>query len=49
MCRFFDKSSRKAERYLNISRDMVELGLHEKRTGIRCIDAYQERGAKKKS
>jgi len=45
---FFDKSARKVERYLNVSRAMVELGLHERRTGIRCIDAYQERGSKKK-
>ena len=45
---YFGGSSRKTERYLNVSRDMVSLGLHERRTGIRCMDAYELRGAKKK-
>ena len=36
------------ERRLKVSRAMVELGLHEKRTGIRCIDAFDNRGTKKK-
>ena len=46
--KFFDNSPRKLERFLKVSRDMVELGLHERRTGIRCLDAYELRGAKKK-
>ncbi|MDI1352792.1 MAG: hypothetical protein PSV35_08540 [bacterium] len=45
---YFDGSPRKMERCFNVSRDMVSLGLHERRTGIRCIDAYELRGAKKK-
>ena len=46
--KFFDKSSRKMERKLGVKREMVELGLHERRTGIRCMDAYELRGRKKK-
>lgn len=46
--KFFDSSSRKMERKLGVKRDMVELGLHERRTGIRCIEAYEQRGRKKK-
>lgn len=45
---YFDNSPRKMERYFDVSRAMVSLGLHERRTGIRCIDAYELRGAKKK-
>jgi len=46
--KFFDDSPRKTERYLGVKRDMVKLGLHESRTGIRCKDAYPLRGRKKK-
>ncbi len=46
---FFENSPRMMERRLKVSRDMVELGLHERRTGIRCLDAYNKRGAKKKN
>ncbi len=46
--KFFDSSPRKMERQFDVSRDMVALGLHERRTGIRCLDAYELRGAKKK-
>jgi len=46
--KFFDNSPRKMERHLDVSRDMVELGLHERRTGIRCLDSFELRGAKKK-
>jgi hypothetical protein len=28
---------------------MIKLGQHERRSGIRCVDAYNLRGAKKKS
>ena len=45
---YFDSSPRKMERYFAVSRDMVTLGLHKRRTGVRCIDAYGLRGAKKK-
>jgi len=45
---YFDSSPRKMERYFDVSRDMVSLGLQERRTGIRCLDAYELRGAKKK-
>lgn len=45
---YFDDSPRMMERRLNVSRDMVKLGLAERRTGIRCIESYDERGAKKK-
>lgn len=45
---YFDNSPRMMERRLKVSRAMVELGLHEKRTGIRCIDAFDNRGTKKK-
>jgi hypothetical protein len=44
----FDGSARKAERTLSVSRQMVELGLKERETGIRCQDAYSLRGRKKK-
>jgi len=47
--KFFESSPRKIERHLAISRDMVELGLHERRTGMRCVDAFDQRGTKKKS
>ena len=45
---FFSNSARKMERSLNVSREMVKLGLHERRTGIRCLDNYGKRGRKKK-
>lgn len=45
---YFDGSPRKMERYFDVSREMVTLGINERRTGIRCIDAYKLRGAKKK-
>ena len=44
----FDGSARKAERVLSVSRQMVELGLKEQATGIRCEDGYCLRGRKKK-
>lgn len=46
--KFFDGSARKTEVYLGVKRDMVELGLHESHTGIRCEDAYSLRGRKKR-
>jgi len=41
---YFDGSARKAETYLGWSRNAVQLGLHERRTGITCIDNYHARG-----
>lgn len=46
--KFFDSSARKTEFYLGVRRDMVGLGLHELRTGIRCEDGYCLRGRKKR-
>jgi hypothetical protein len=45
---FFENSARKMERSLKAGREMIELGQHERRTGIQCLDAYSLRGAKKK-
>lgn len=45
---FFDSSPRKMERKLSVSRTMIQLGLNEKTSGIRCVDSYHLRGAKKK-
>ncbi len=41
---YFEGSARKAERYLGWSRKSVQLGLHECRTGITCVDNYRARG-----
>ena len=45
---FFDSSPTKMERHLKVGRAMVSLGLAEHRSKIRCVDAYNLRGAKKK-
>ena len=44
--KYFDRSPWKMERYFDVGRDMVSLGLDERRTGIRCIGAYELRGVK---
>lgn len=41
---YFDSSARKAETVLGWNRSCVQLGLHERRTGIVCVDNYQARG-----
>ena len=41
---YFDGSARKVETHLGWSRKAVQLGLHERRTGITCIDNYRARG-----
>lgn len=41
---YFDGSARKTETYLGWNRKSVQLGLHEHRSGITCIDNYQARG-----
>jgi len=46
---YFNSSPRKTERTLGVSRDMVELGLHELRTNIRCLENFSQRGNKKKN
>jgi hypothetical protein len=44
---YFQGSARKTETYMGWNRDTVQLGLHERRTGIRCVDYYQGRGRHK--
>lgn len=44
---YFDGSARKAETVLGWYRHSVELGLHERRTGIVCADNYRARGRHK--
>lgn len=46
--KFFDKSARKVERALPVGREAVELGLKERETGIRCVEAFHQKGRKKK-
>ena len=43
----FGASPRKAETYQGWNRGSVELGLHELRTGMTCLDNYRARGNKK--
>jgi hypothetical protein len=40
-------SGRKAERVFGWSRQSVQLGLHERRTGLICVDNYRARGRHK--
>jgi hypothetical protein len=44
---YFDGSARKAETVFGWDRRTVQLGLHERRTGIVCVDNYQARGRHK--
>ncbi len=44
---YLSGSARKAERVLGWNRNCVQLGLHERRTGLICVDAYQSRGRHK--
>jgi hypothetical protein len=44
---YFDGSARKAETVLGWYRHSVQLGLHERRTGIVCLDNYRARGRHK--
>ena len=44
---YFQGSARKTETHMGWNRDAVQLGLHERQTGIRCIDYYQGRGRHK--
>jgi Rhodopirellula transposase DDE domain len=45
--RYCKGSARQAEKIFGWGRAAVTLGLHELRTGIRCLDAYRLRGRKK--
>ena len=44
---YFKGSARQAETYLGWKRQTVQVGLHERRSGMTCLDNYQARGAKK--
>lgn len=41
---YFDGSARQAETHLGWNRNSIQLGLHERRTGVVCLDHYQGRG-----
>lgn len=45
--KYFGGSARKTERKMRWSRDSVETGLGEAKTGIRCLDNFKGRGRKK--
>jgi hypothetical protein len=44
---YFDGSARRTETAMGWNRDTVQLGLHERRTGLRCADNYRARGRHK--
>ena len=44
---YFNGSARKAESEMGWKRTCVETGLHERRTGIICVDNYGARGRRK--
>lgn len=44
---YFEGSARQAETVLGWNRHSVQLGLHERRTGIVCVDNYRARGRHK--
>ncbi len=44
---YFAGSARKAETALGWCRHAIQLGLHERRTGILCVDNYRARGRRK--
>lgn len=44
---YFDGSARKTETVLGWNRASVQLGLHERRSGIICVDNYRARGRHK--
>lgn len=44
---YFEGSARRAETVLGWNRACVQLGLHERRTQIICVDNYQARGRHK--
>ncbi|MEG5057916.1 hypothetical protein QUB60_05675 [Microcoleus sp. A2-C5] len=44
---YFNSSARKVETFMGWNRDSVQLGLHERRTGLICVDNYRARGQHK--
>lgn len=44
---YFGGSARKTETVLGWNRDSVQLGLHERHSGMICVDNYQARGRHK--
>ena len=44
---YFEGSARRTETYLGWNRHTVQLGLHERRSEIICLDYYQGRGRSK--
>lgn len=44
---YFNGSARKVETFMGWNRDSVQLGLHERRTGLICVDNYRVRGRHK--
>ena len=44
---YFDGSARKTETVFGWNRASVQLGLHERRSGILCVDHYRARGRHK--
>lgn len=44
---YFGGSTRKTETVLGWNRDSVQLGLHERRSGMICVDNYRARGRHK--
>lgn len=44
---YFDGNARRTEREMGWGRDTVTTGIHEIRSGIRCIDHYSGRGNKR--
>jgi hypothetical protein len=45
--KYCDGSARQTERVFGWGRAAVETGLNERRTGIRCVDGFHQRGRKK--
>ena len=43
-----DGSARQAERRFGWGRETVEKGLHESRTGMRCLEAFAARGRQRR-
>jgi len=44
---YFNGSARKVETFMGWNRFSVQLGLHERRTGLICVDNYRARGRHK--
>jgi Rhodopirellula transposase DDE domain len=44
---YFNGSARKAESVMGWKRTSVQTGLHERRTGLICVDNYRDRGRQK--